>query len=189
MAQLQTHIESLLFLDPKPFSLKKLAKICHASLVDVRAAVETLQQEYRDRNGGIVIVYAGDSVHMMTAPHVAPLVQEYLHDEINGELSRPSLETLTIIAYRGPVAKSEIELIRGVNCSLILRLLMMRGLIVEQGTTEIGSPVYTVTTDFLRLLGVQRTAELPSYNKLNTNVHLQEFIAAQAKDFFKSREA
>lgn len=185
MTELSATIEALLFCEPKEFSFKKLANICHTSFHDVREAVNILQRDYDVRDGGIIIVTDEEMVQMMTAPKHAKIIAEYLQDETTGELSRPSLETLTIIAYRGSVAKSEIELIRGINCSLILRLLLIRGLIEEHGATPTGSPIYHVTIEFLRHLGVTTVTELPDYNELHTNVHLQEFLAAQSSDFFK----
>lgn len=188
MKDLQRKIESLLFVESKPLTMRRLATVCKAEEDAVREAVLNLQKEYEEREGGVTIVTEGDAVQLMTAAASADFIREYLEDEETGELTRPSLETLTIIAYRGPVSKSEIELIRGVNCSLIIRNLMIRGLIEEMGETESGSPVYQVTLDFLRLLGVNNSSELPEYANLNTNVHLQELLEGQAEgDFFKQQ--
>lgn len=190
MNELQQHIESLLFLEAKPFTLKRLAKLCDAKEEDVRSAIEALQKEYSERDGGVAVVYEGENVQLMTSQKSAAFVQEYLDAEETGELTRPSLETLTIVAYRGPVAKSEIELIRGVNCSLILRNLMIRGLISEAGETDIGEPLYQVTLEFLRFVGVEKAADLPDYEELNKNVHLQELLESQKnpEDFFTNAD-
>lgn len=189
MNTLESTIESLLFLESKPLTIKKLVKLCESEEAAVIAAVEKLQQQYTERNGGVTVVYEGENVQLMTAPRNAEFITQYLNAEETGELSRPSLETLTIVAYRGPVAKTEIELIRGVNCSLILRNLLIRGLVEEVGETEIGSPIYRVTLDFLRLLGVNTAAELPGYQDLNSNIHLQELLEAQKnpEDFFHAQ--
>lgn len=186
MQELQTKIESLLFLEPKPLTYKKLAKVCGAKVSEVEEAVKALQATYEERAGGVAIVREGSNVQLMTAQTNAEFINEYLKEEGTGELTRPALETLTIIAYRGPVAKSEIELIRGVNCSLILRNLLIRGLAEEVGETDAGSPIYRVTLDFLRFLGVNSTSDLPDYEELNQNVHLQELLEGQADkdDFF-----
>src|SRR3989339_424096 len=120
MSELSSKIESILFVESKPLTIKKLAQICGCVSAEVQQALADLRQNYQERHSGVNIVYEGENVQLMTAAPNADLVSKYLHSEENGELTRPSLETLTIIAYRGPVAKSEIELIRGVNCSLIL---------------------------------------------------------------------
>ncbi len=185
MNELQSKIDSLLFLDSRPTTLKKLAKVTKAAVAEVEEAVTALQAEYEQRAGGVTLVREGDNLQFMTAPQHAEFVTDYLAEQESGELTRPSLETLTIVAYRGPVAKSEIELIRGVNCSLILRNLMIRGLVEEVGETEAGSPIYRVTLEFLRQLGVNKSSELPNYTELNSNVHLQEMLeAAPDKDDF-----
>lgn len=179
MNTLKSSIESLLFLESKPLTMKKLASVCDASEQAVERAVQELQAEYNERNGGVTIVTEGTHVQATTSVANTELVRAYIQDEHTGELTRPSLETLTIIAYRSPVAKSEIELIRGVNCSLILRNLMIRGLVEEVGETESGSPIYRVTVDFLRVLGVGSVKELPEYVMLNKNVHLHELLNQQ----------
>ncbi len=179
MDALHYTIESLLFVESKQLTLKRIAKVCGVSEQEAETAVRELQEEYDRRSGGITIVREGYHVQMMTAPSQAETVRAYVEDQQTGELTRPSLETLTIIAYRGPVAKSEIELIRGINCSLILRNLMIRGLIEEDGETDAGSPIYRVTLDFLRFLGVNKTSDLPEYAALNKNIHLQELLDSQ----------
>ena len=190
MNTLQSKIESLLFLEPKAMTIKKLSKACDTTEVEVEEAVQHLQQEYEQRAGGITVVKEGKNVQLMTASDYSAFIQEYIKEETTGELTRPSLETLTIIAYRGPVAKSEIELMRGINCSLILRNLQIRGLIEQVGENELGAPIYRVTVEFLRYLGVNKVADLPDYEELNKNVHLQELLESQENpdDFFQEQE-
>lgn len=191
MNELNSKIESILFLESKPLTIKKLAKVCSVTEEEVQHAVAALQNEYTERKSGVTIVTEGDHVQCMTAPANAEFIRTYIKDETTGELTRPSLETLTIVAYRGPVAKSEIELIRGVNCSLILRNLMIRGLVEEVGETETGSPIYRTTVEFLRFLGVHSANELPDYADLNQNIHLQELLNAQQNpdDFFQEKRS
>lgn len=186
MNPLLSTIEALLFVESKALTLKKIATVCGSTEAEVDSALVTLQQSYVERSAGVTIVREGERVQLTSAPAQSELIRGYLNDETSSELSRPSLETLTIIAYRGPVSKTELELIRGVNCSLILRNLMIRGLVEEVGTTEIGAPVYQATLDFLRFLGVSSITELPNYEELNRNVHLQELLESKKnpQDFF-----
>lgn len=190
MQELHSKIESVLFIEPRVLSLKRIAKLCNVAIEDIETAITEMQEMYEKRDGGITLVREGDKVQLTTSARHAEFIAEYLDAMDKAELTRPSLETLTIIAYRGPVAKNEIELIRGVNCSLILRNLMIRGLIDQVGQTETGFPMYTVTVDFLRHLGVRRAAELPNYAELNTNIHLQDMLqsAAEANDDFFAAE-
>ncbi|MCW1930194.1 MAG: SMC-Scp complex subunit ScpB [Candidatus Kerfeldbacteria bacterium] len=186
MNPLLASIESLLFIESKPFTLKKLATLTQSTEAEVDSALVELKKQQLDRNAGVIIVREGNNVQLMSAPAQAELVRAYLAEAANDELTRPSLETLTIIAYRGPVSKTELELIRGVNCSLILRNLMIRGLVEEVGTTESGAAIYQVTLDFLRFLGIGSINELPNFEELNRNVHLQELLEQKKnpQDFF-----
>ncbi len=182
--RLGQHIEALLFLDGKPLTFRQLAHATNTSAAEVENAAKELQRITEQRSGGLSLVIEGSTVQLMTSPAVASFVTEYLQGADAGELTRPSMETLTIVAYRGPVPKSEIELIRGVNCSMILRNLLIRGLVDEVGETEAGSPIYRVTTEFLRFLGVTKASDLPDYTTLNQNTHLNELLSQQSDDFF-----
>lgn len=184
MNTLEKTIEAILFVESQPVTMQKLAKAVQAKVDEVQQAIATLQAHHAERDAGVILVTEDNKVQLMTAPDISETVQDYLSVDDVAELTRPSLETLTIIAYRGPVAKTEIELIRGVNCSLILRNLRIRGLVEEVGETETGSPVYQVTIEFLRHIGVEKVADLPRYEELNQNVHLQELLEKQEEDFF-----
>ncbi len=178
---LTAKIESILFVAARPLSLKKLAEVCGATKEEVSAAVQEIIAAYNTEARGVRILHNGDDVQMATAPEVSKMVQDFLKDETTGELTKPSLETLTIIAYRGPITKPELEQIRGVNCSLILRNLMMRGLVEAQG--EPGKPEtrYRVTMDFLRFLGVSSVEELPDFEKLRTHENIVRVLEMDKK--------
>ena len=158
---LKAKIESILFIINRPLSTKKLAEILKDKKDKVEKVIDELAEKYNQEGSGIRVLRHGGSVQMATSPETAQTVQDFLKDETTGELTKPSLETLTIIAYRGPIAKTELEEIRGVNCSLILRNLMLRGLVEVRG--EHGNPgaEYSVTMDFLRFLGVSGVENLP----------------------------
>lgn len=174
---LSADIESLLFVSPKPLSVKKLAEMVEQPAQAVLAAIAELQSRYSGRDGGILLAQNGAEYQFLTAPAQAALVQAFLKDDATGELTRPSLETLTIIAYRGPVTKAEIEQIRGVNCSLILRNLLIRGLVVAEEDQKTLLPSYRVTMDFLRFLGVASLEQLPDYERLRADRALLELLS------------
>lgn len=181
---LSSKIESLLFVANRPLTVKRLMETCDAAREDVEKAVEELAATYNAGGRGVRILRNGNDVQMSTSPDNAKLVQDFLKDETTGELTKPSLETLTIIAYRGPITKAELEQIRGVNCSLILRNLLMRGLAEVQG--EAGDPMatYRVTMDFVRFLGVSGVEELPEFEKLRSHENVTRVLemAAKGKD-------
>lgn len=182
MPNLSSKIETLLFIAAKPLTIKKIAELTKKETAEVTAALAELDQSYVER--GLEIKRLGDKVQMMTSSDNRKLAEEFVKDEITGELSRPSLETLTIVAYRGPVVKAELEMIRGVNCSLILRNLMIRGLVEEIEDPKRGT-LYQVTFDFLKFLGINQVNELADYEKLNNNENLQKLLNSlnsEAKD-------
>jgi segregation and condensation protein B len=146
-----------------------------------------LVSDYETKSGGIRIIQNGTEVQMVTSPENSQIIQEFLKQEVSQELTPASLETLSIIAYRGPIFRRELEQIRGVNCSIILRNLLIRGLIIELTDNKAvvstvenedgeGDKIYQVSLDFIKHLGVNDLKELPDYEKLNKDVPLSSLI-------------
>lgn len=173
---LKNTIESLLFISHKPLSVAELAKLAESDKTAVEETLKSLREEYQAKNGGIEIINIEDKYQMAASGESSEVVAKFLKTEVTGELTRPSLETLTIIAYRGPVSKAELELIRGVNCSLILRNLLMRGLIESREDKDRATTVYQITFDFLKHLGLSSVNELPDYERLNRNNNLEKLL-------------
>ncbi|MFH1866645.1 MAG: SMC-Scp complex subunit ScpB [Patescibacteria group bacterium] len=176
MNKLTGQLESILFVAAKPLTLKKLADITGSSAESVKEAIDELKNHY-DANSGFKLIEHGKEVELVTAPGHTELVREFLKKEELGELTRPQLEALAVIVYRGPIVKSELEQIRGVNCSLILRNLQIRGLVEQLGEGLV--PTYQVTVDFLRFLGITNVKELPNYNTLNLPETLEQLLRQQ----------
>ncbi len=165
---LASKIESLLFLSTKPLTVKKLAQLTGGTADDVASAIRLLMADYNTDERGMRIIENGNEYQMTTAPEHAGLVASFVEEDLHGELTRPQLETLTVIAYRGPITKSALEQVRGVHCGLILRNLLMRGLVQTEEDAAKLQAVYTVTMDFLRTLGITSVKELPEYDALHT---------------------
>ena len=119
---------------------------------------------------------------MATAPECAGVVEEYVRKEETGELTRPQLESLTVIAYRGPISKPELDQIRGVNSALILRNLMIRGLVSEEEDKKTGVMSYGITMDFLRFLGLGEVSELPDYERLRGGKAITDLLEQMKKN-------
>ena len=179
----QQTIEAILFTAGKAVGLVKLAKLVGISKQEAEDAVAALDAQYKAQKRGLAIIRNEKEVELVSSPDTAETVSAFLKDETTGELTRPSLETLTIIAYRGPVAKSEIELIRGVNCSLILRNLRMRGLIEEE-LNDSGIEIYSVSLNFLKFLGISSVKELPEFDRLSSDERLNDLL--ENENWFKS---
>lgn len=164
---LKLKIESLLFISAKPMTVKQLADLTKRTDKEVKSACDELAAGYKEQESGIQIIKNGLKYQMVSSPENAKLVQEFIKDETTGELTRPSLEALTIIAYRGPITKIDLDIIRGVNCALIIRNLLLRGLIEAKYDKKKNATYYNVTFDFIRFLGINDSKELPDYERLH----------------------
>ena len=182
MNNLHQQIESLLFIAGKPLSYKKIAETVdvQVNVPDIKKAVEELSELYKKQNRGLQIAVIDDKAQMVTHKDTASVAQKFSKEEMQGELSKPSIETLTIIAYRGPVSKLELERIRGINCSLILRNLMLRGLVSEKKDAKKHEIYYSVTLEFLKHLGAGAVTDLPDYEKLHASEDIDKFLAGEA---------
>ncbi len=170
---LQSQLESILFVVSKPISIKKVIKILKSDQKEIELALTDLQVKYNNPDSGIVILKTGDEYQMVSNSANKEVAENFMKAEVSGELTRPQLETLTVISYCGPITKPELEQIRGVNCSLIIRNLMLRGLIKEENKGGILS-TYEITIDYLRHLGLNSAEELPDYESLHKHPYLEE---------------
>lgn len=173
---LQRNIESLLLVATRPLSLKKIAEQTAVTVGDVEATIEALKVKFNTEDSGIHVLQHGTTVQFVTSPEVSAMITEYLKEEQAGELTRPALETLTIIAYRGPISKIQLDTIRGVNCSLILRNLMIKGLVDAKSGKDKYQTTYSVTSDFIRFLGLTDITQLPDYEQLHVDERLEQII-------------
>ncbi len=179
---IKSKIESLLFISAKPMGIKQIADLIKQKKEEIKKAGDELVEEYKEKKRGIQIIKNGSKYQMVSSPENAELVQEFIKDETTGELSRPSLEALTIIAYRGPVSKIDLDRIRGVNCSLILRNLLLRGLIEGKFDKQKQETYYIVTLDFTRFLGLSEIKELPDFEKLNKDDTISRFLDGEKEE-------
>src|SRR4030042_4662879 len=187
---IKSPIESLLFISNKPLSVKQLAQIFNCKNEEILMIMDELTEKYNNENSGIHILRhkswtsGGTKFQMSTNPVNASVVGEFIKEEMSGELTKPSLETLTIIAYRGPISKTEIEQIRGVNCSLILKNLLLRGLVEVREDKEKMADYYNFTPEFLRHLGIDKIEELPDYERLSGSEVIDEMLLGETNHEF-----
>lgn len=177
-----SQIESILFVASKPLSVKQVAKAISAKEVDIIEALETLKMKYNQDGSGIRILFSDEVVQMSTAPENTEFVDMFIKDEVSGELTKAQLETLTVIAYRGPVTRPELEQIRGVNCSLILRNLSVRGLIEEKDEENKILPLYYVSLEALRHLGIDSVENLPDYETIHQHEYIENVLNNKEND-------
>jgi len=162
MNERATQIEALLFALGKPLSRSDLAEMLACSAAEVEEALETLRQGSR----GVVLVDDGTVLELRVAPSVTEVVEQVRKQDYSRDIGRAGLEVLAAILYRGPLSRSEIDFIRGVNSSQTVRTLLMRGLIQKTAnpkSTGRGGFVYEPTTEALATLGVTHLSDLPDY--------------------------
>src|SRR3989344_5951733 len=163
-ADVKSSLESILFLHGDPVAVSRLSKILGAGKAEIEKALAELQEEYRER--GIVLIENRDEWQFATNPKNKDVVERFVTADLAEDLTRASLETIAIIAYKGPVSRAGIEYIRGVNSSFTVRNLLVRGLVErEENPSDKRSYLYRVSMDFLKYLGLTRFDELPQYKE------------------------
>jgi segregation and condensation protein B len=181
--EIKSVLESLLFISGEPMSLSKLSKVTGEKEDALRRAAGELGEEYKERKGGLRVIQEGNKVQMVTAGENASAVEKLLKIDIEGELSRSALETISIVAYRGPISRAEIDEIRGVNTSFTLRQLSIRGLVEKiDNPNDARSYLYRISFDFLRHLGVESLEDLPHYKELREKELVSERIIQNSQE-------
>lgn len=173
---LQAALEAVLFSSSQPVAVKLLANITGATINEVELSLNDLQQKYQLPSSGLQLLRHDNRVQLVTAAACEAVVNKLQKEELEGELTKPSLETLSVIAYRGPITKLELEQIRGVNCGLIIRNLLLRGLIEQKQHPDLPVVEYVVSFDFLRHLGFNSLNDLPDYERLHSDPDLAEYL-------------
>lgn len=158
---LATFVEALLFVSPRPLSVPQIARQLRTTFAAIRRAVARLQETYATR--GVRVVDSGTGVQFRTAPECADAVRRFTNLKPI-RLSKAALEALAVIAYRQPVAKPDVDEIRGVDSGSAVKLLLDRGLIRVIGRKEEpGRPLlYGTTAAFLEFFGLAGLRDLPS---------------------------
>ena len=175
--KLKSAIESILFISGEPLKISRLAKITGAPKPEIENALMILSGEYQSAKKGIVILRKEDEVQMATNPENADLIEQLVKSEIQENLSKASLEVLSIIAYRGPITRIDVEAIRGVNCSFTIRTLMMRGLLERIENPKDGRGfLYKISFDFLKKMGIESIDKLPDYEALSKDSRIDSII-------------
>jgi segregation and condensation protein B len=176
---LSTTIEAILFAAAKPIKLVALCKNLAASPEEIKEAIQKIATRYNRDESGIHLLEHDNAVQFVSNAKCGESVAKFLKADASIPLTRPSLEALTIICYRAPITKPEIEAIRGVNCSLILRNLLIRGYIEENIDSARLQNVYTPSHDFLMALGLKRVEDLPEYEEFRSSEKIAELLNQQ----------
>src|SRR5262245_3246196 len=154
-------VESLLFIAGEPVSVTQLAHALELPHDAIEAALEQLAAACRER--GVRVQRSGEGVQLVSAPEAATVIALFLGLGPPPRLSAAALEALAIVAYRQPITRAQVETIRGVDSSGVIRVLLARELIAEAGRLEtVGRPIlYATTGELLPQFGLGSLAELP----------------------------
>ena len=157
-------IEALLFASDSPLLVSKLQPIMEGTKAqEIKDVLEELRQEYQTQNRAFEIQEIAGGYQLLTKPEYHTWIAKLKAGKEDNKLSGAALETLSIIAYKQPVLKAEIENIRGVDSGAIIRGLMDKGLVRIAGRAEtLGQPIlYGTQPRFLELLGLASITDLP----------------------------
>ena len=167
--QLESKIEGLLFYKGEDIQIKKLAELLKVTGEEVEEGLKNLEVSLSNR--GLVIVRKDDSVVLGIASELSPIIESIRKEEITKELSKASLDTLSIILYKNGVSRSEIDYIRGVNSSFIIRNLLVRGLIEKVSDPKDSRRfLYGPTFDTLSFMGITSINQLPNYEEIKSQL-------------------
>ena len=164
---LKGNLEALLFVNGDPLSLKRIAEILEVDQENVKLLLAQLIQDMNQQERGLTIIEVAGGYQLCTKPHLTGFLENLVQIKEN-KLSIPALETLSIIAFKQPITKQEIEAIRGVRVDKVLANLLERNLIKELGRKEaIGRPIIYGTTEvFLKCFGLKSLEDLPELPEL-----------------------
>ncbi|MFA6226970.1 MAG: SMC-Scp complex subunit ScpB [Candidatus Paceibacterota bacterium] len=169
MNNLEKQLEAVLFWKGEPIAIKKLAQIFNKSEEEISTSLIELEKKLLDR--GIVLVRKENEVTLGTSKDTSELIEKLTKEELVRDLGRAGLETLSIIIYQGPLSRAEIDYIRGVQSTFILRNLMIRGLVEKiQNPKDQRSFLYKPTFELLSYLGLSKIEEMPEFAKAKEEI-------------------
>ena len=164
--KLLERLETIIFLSKDPLSVEELSKFFNIDYIEMKTSILKLKENRRET--GINIKIENDFVSLVSNPLFGEDVKNFFNPEMKlKKLSKSAMETLAIIAYKGPITKGEIEKIRGVGVEKVMSNLLEKNLIYISGKKKsIGTPnLYEVTEDFYSYLNIQKKDELPGYEQ------------------------
>jgi len=179
---LEKGIEAVLFWKGEPVSIKKLSQIFSKTEEEILTALKKLEENLIGR--GVSLIWKENEVTMGTSKETSELIEKLTKEELIRDLGRAGLETLSIIIYQGPISRAEIDYIRGVQSTFILRNLMIRGL-VEKITNpkDQRSFLYKPTFELLSYMGLTKIEDMPEFKEAKAEIEsYKNTIAPEIKE-------
>ena len=176
---LEVLIEGVLFYVSEPISIARLAKLLEVEVGEIDQAIVMLEASLSGR--GITLVRESDTLALMTAPALSTVIEKIRKEELRRDSGKAGAETLAIVAYNTSITRAEIDFIRGVNSTFVLRNLQMRGLIERiQNPQDQRSYAYRPTVALYAHLGISRKEDLPEFAEITEAI--QSYTAEHTKD-------
>lgn len=175
-------LESILFaVGEEGLDTDQISKIMEIDNEDVKRAINELTDKYESDDSGIELKLLGNKYKLITKPNNSDYIKK-LTDSVSNTLSKSALETLAIIAYNEPITRMGIDEIRGVNSSQMIRNLLSKGFIEDNGKSDMpGKPIlYKTTNHFLDYFGLSTKEDLPKIN-------MEDIEVLDEEDLFLSR--
>lgn len=161
--RLQGIVEAILYVSGEPVPVADLAHALDLTRLEMEELLDAMRESGDQEKRGLRLNRYGECVQLSIRPEYAPYVERLLQPVQQQSLSQAAMETLSVVAYRQPVTKGDIEKVRGVKCDYSVQSLVNKGLIREVGRRDtLGHPILYGTTDqFLRHFGIETLDELP----------------------------
>ncbi len=158
-------IEGFLFYKSAPQKKQLIIKLFDISEEDFNVSLNILKE--RLKTGATRIVETDNEINLVTCAEMAPVIETMRKSELKADIGKAGAETLAIILYQGPVSRADIDRVRGVNSSFILRNLLIRGLVERVHNKDSNNYMFTISTALLSHLGITHKHELPDFAKVN----------------------
>ena len=179
-------IEALLFASEKPLILEQIKEVIGTiDTKEIRSLIEELKSDYEQKKSGITVAEVAGGFRLCTNNEYAQYLKKFYKVRHKEKLSMPALETLSIIAYKQPVTRLDIEIIRGVNVDVVVKNHQEKGLIRIAGKKEtVGRPfVYGTTRQFLEYFGLKSLDELPKIEEfVNLSIAKEEATESEVQN-------
>ncbi|MCX5695322.1 MAG: SMC-Scp complex subunit ScpB [Candidatus Omnitrophica bacterium] len=178
-------IEALLFASEKPLALEQIKLVLdNPDTNEVRQLLEEMKSEYEQSGRGVRIAEIAGGFQMISASEFAPFLRKLFKGRRIERLSKPALETLAIIAYKQPLTRSEVELLRNVNVDGVMKSLLEKNLIRISGRKKApGRPcVYGTTRQFMEYFGLRSLADLPRIEEFSSLAQKQDLVDIEPEE-------
>ncbi len=170
--KLSNGVEAVLFWKGEPMKIKKLAQIFAKTEEEISAGLKELETKLEGR--GVTLIFKDDEVALGTSKDNSEIIERLTKEELVRDLGKAGLETLSIVVYMGPISRAEIDLIRGVQSTFILRNLSIRGLVERiPNPKDQRSFLYKPTFDLVSFLGISKIEDMPEY--LQAKIEIEKF--------------